>query len=358
MTLPSDLFTSARHLLLDHDFRNHRAWLVPMTREAYARAPFLDERIGEPVDSACAVPIARLHAAHRVWREDPETDHKPVRFIFHTAFCASTLLARCLDHPGSTLAAKEPLALHRVSGMQRDRLANPDVARAVPRERYRRLLTLTLDLLSRSFGDAEAPIVKATDSTNHIAGELLDHHDGSTAILLYSDLASFVLSCLKAEKRRGYVRRMLWRARTDAKRLGLFRGVRIPPDGALSDAEASAFVWGVQMYTYLDLLDSGRSDVRTLDASEFLGEPGETLAAAADHLALPLDEGDIAAARDTTMTRHAKRTESSFSPEAAARERASLEAAFASELGEAEAFLDSLTRERPIVLPLASALLR
>ncbi len=354
--VPQSLFASADPLLLDHDFKHHRAWLLPMSREDYAEASFLDARIGERVREAVPVPIATLHRARGAWLAASGARPKPLRFIFHTAFCASTLLARCLDHPGSTLALREPMCLHRVSGMQRNRRADPEVAKAVPSERYEALLSLTLDMLSRTFVDGEVPIVKPTDSTNHIAVRCVEHRPGSRAILLYAALDWFVVSCLKAHVRREYVRHLLWRARTDGAWLGVLDGVDLPEDPALTDAQVAAMVWAVQMRTYRALVGSLEGAARTLDAADLVADPGRVLRAAASFLDLPLGDAHIDGALATTMRQHAKVTSSTYTPEDAAAERRALAARFASEIDEARSFAEPILGPDGMGLPESAAL--
>src|SRR5438552_3069742 len=76
-----------------------------LPREAQRRAVFLDPRFLARAQKSDPVPLAELPAAQI--REQAGKMH----FIFHTAFCCSTLLTRALDIPGVSMGVKEPSVL-------------------------------------------------------------------------------------------------------------------------------------------------------------------------------------------------------------------------------------------------------
>ena len=110
----------------------------------------------------------------------------PIHFIFHTAFCGSTLLVRALDATRAASGLVEPailLNLHfRLSGSQCD----AEQAR----------LRTSLRLLSRPF-KAEAVVAKPSCVANPLAPLILQNSPGSRAVLLSSDLRTFLLAVAK-----------------------------------------------------------------------------------------------------------------------------------------------------------------
>ncbi|HTO40148.1 MAG TPA: hypothetical protein VL026_04170, partial [Rhizomicrobium sp.] len=87
------------------DFSRNTFGFVQTNRETLSRQPFLDSRWDRSPLPRVDIPISTVIAA---------TEHRPrpqVNFIWHTAFCCSTLLSRCLDIPGANLALKEPQIL-------------------------------------------------------------------------------------------------------------------------------------------------------------------------------------------------------------------------------------------------------
>ena len=57
-------------------------------------------------------------------------EQAPIHFIFHSAFCASTMLVRALDVPGSAMGISEPVILNDMVGWRR---RGAEISNAWPR---------------------------------------------------------------------------------------------------------------------------------------------------------------------------------------------------------------------------------
>ena len=88
----------------------------------------------------------------------------PLHFIFHSAYCCSTVLARAVDIEGVSMGLKEPLILNDMVGWRR-RGADPRLLGAI--------LDDVLTLLARPFAPGEAVVVKPSNVLNSIAPAML-----------------------------------------------------------------------------------------------------------------------------------------------------------------------------------------
>jgi hypothetical protein len=260
------------------------AHFVPMTRRKYRSASHIDRRMATSERRSHRLTLREL--VNR--RQEIEDSANRVAYLFHTAFCGSTLLAGCLDHPEVCLAYKEPLSLTQVS------LAEPSARRPpfMTEDDWCELTRSTVGLLSKVFHPSEVALIKPSNACNGTIPELLSAaRGGARAILLYSNLTDFLCSILKSDGRRQWARRGLdwtWQATPSHRILSKIDKTR------LSDAAAAAYVWLWQMYAYLDACESPESfSIRSLDCDVFFARPEETLAAVTDFLSLPLPEEAI-----------------------------------------------------------------
>ncbi len=276
------------------DMSTRRAVTWPMDRDSYVASVFLDERVRAKGPSSDSLTLETLG---EFWRtEKPQT--RPLRFVFHTALCGSTLLSRCLDRPGKSLSLREPFLLHQLSFIRR---LNPATEKefAVPT-----LVELVCALLSRSYSPDEVVVIKATDSCINIAQSLLDYAPGSRALLLYQDLDRFLLGMLRDGSRRRYVRAMVDRARTDLAALEAMQGVDTE---RLSDAQAAAYVWLGIVHWYRHLLARAPDRYRSLNSGDFFESPALVLTATQHWFELPFEFGEVEQILDEgIMDRHAK----------------------------------------------------
>jgi|GEM_PF-1281825 len=268
------------------------AIVKPMSRGDYSRASFLDSRL---IPNGSNYNVVLLQDIVQQYRKSRPAS-RPMNFIFHTAFCGSTLLCRCLDKPGVCLPYKEPFLLHQL-GFSRRGMNMPFVTSGHPLSGVLSedlggcsLLELALAITGRTFSKSEIPVIKPTDSCINIASDLMFYHPDSAAILLYDKLESFIVTMLKKPERRHYMRAHIARARVDLSQLGLLGSIN---PYQLSDACAACFVWLGMIYHYLELVGGAHKNVRTLESAVFFETPEETLKAISLLFGLSLDDEHI-----------------------------------------------------------------
>jgi len=260
------------------DYRNLRFALLD--RDSLTHEAFLDQRMAAAVKKEKLIPLAELL--------NSELDYgKPLpAFIFHSAFCCSTLLARALDSRGTTLSYKEPDVLMGLANALR-----VDERLAQSAQQAEKLVRLVLALLARRFDDAEAIVVKPTNSANNLLPYVAAA--GAPVLLLYGDLRSFLVSVLKkGEPCKAFVRQQYNIFALDRYGLGT-----IPQRQAVAftDLQAASIVWRHQLELFAGELQSNTSGrMASLDFRHLLDHPQNTLAAVSRHLGLTHGEQLIA----------------------------------------------------------------
>jgi len=213
---------------------------------------------------------------------------KPLHFIFHSAFCASTLLSRCFDLPGTSHSLREPLILQSLANAARLNWRSPGTGLD-----WQGLLPLALGALQNNAGESEQVVIKPLNTTNNLIPAILSAHPKNRAILLYSDLDRFVLSTLsKGEEARVLVRNMFNQVRLDIPALvQMSAGAALP----LSDLMIMVSLWRMQVQQFEMIANEPRlaAQIRTLQTEIFLQNRDKTLTVASDFLNLSLEEEQI-----------------------------------------------------------------
>lgn len=143
-------------------------------------APFLDGEAIRPLEKV-ALPIDTVE------RDAALTSAAPIHFLFHTAFCGSTLLVRALDETGAVAGLREPAVLlnvyHRFAeGREADET---------------RRLDLALRLLRRPVDGRAVVLAKPSCFVNPLIPRMMERVPEAKAILLHSDLRTFLLAVAK-----------------------------------------------------------------------------------------------------------------------------------------------------------------
>lgn len=209
----------------------------------------------------------------------------PLHFIFHSAYCCSTVLARAVDVEGVAMGLKEPMILNDMVGWRR-RGAQPQVLTGV--------LDDVLSLLSTPFSPGETVVVKPSNILNGLAAGMLGLRPQSNALLLYAPLPDFLRSVArKGLWGRRWVRELfIGQLRDGIVDLGLDEQNYLD----LTDLQIAAAGWLAQHDVFAKLIGRfGPARVRTLDSATLMARPGEAMARLSDLFGLGLDPPAIAA---------------------------------------------------------------
>ncbi len=207
-----------------------------------------------------------------------------LHFILHSAFCASTMLARGFNLPGVSMGLKEPVLLNDIVGWRRRGAAPAAVA-----ER----LDHSLHMLARPFKGDEAVVVKPSNVFNALAPLALTMRPTSKAILLYAPLPVFLVSVArKGLWCRLWCRELLEGLITD----GIVNLGFEPRDYfRQSDLQIAAVGWLAQQQLFAGMIDRfGPDRIATLDSETLTLKPEPTLAAALRHFAMDVSPAQIA----------------------------------------------------------------
>ena len=250
--------------------------LIALARAEHAAMPFLTDEYLGTARTAQDVPVAACLA---------ELGPGRLHFLFHSAFCGSTLLTRALDRPGLAMGLSEPQVLNDLVGFRR---------RGAPPAAVARTADAALRLLGRSYGAAEAVVVKPSNLLNPLAALLLALQPASNAVLLYAPLETFLISVV----RKGLHCRLWVRELLEGYLRENFVGLGFTSDDYFrqSDLQVAAIGWLAQHRHFAALVDKyGAQRVATLDADRMTARPAEAMAAVLRHYGLAADHATIAA---------------------------------------------------------------
>lgn len=271
-----DLMADAQWLAHRYDPGHDAFQFHYVDRSRHATIPFLtDEYLGDkpPLVLRRTEAVAAAPAS------------APLHFLFHSAYCCSTLLAAAFDMPGIAMGLKEPVLLNDLIGWRHRGAKGPDVARA---------LDQSLHLLARPFAPGEAVVVKPSNVVNPLIPAIMGLRSHARALLLYAPLDAYLASIA----RKGMLGR-LWVRDLFGKlmREGMLAPLGIAPHDylGLTDIQVAAAGWLAQHHQFHTLADKLGERIATLDSEILVARPQESLAALGRLFSLPLDDAAIAA---------------------------------------------------------------
>ncbi len=302
----ADLFTSPV-LYPEHlDPGKREVRFCHMTPESYQLSPFLDHRIIKPDQWSKSISINELADMQ------PPPYTSPVNYIFHSAFCCSTLLSRYLDNLQAGLVLREPHSLYEAASLLRFR--GTGVLPELPASDWEKSYRFIERLLARRYQPSDHVFIKPSDGCNNLATDLLNTNPGNRGIFLYSTLERFLVSTLKAPNRHEW-------ARIRARELSLDHmrrtGHVLADPRTLNIAQTAALVWIHHMSTYRLTADSPvGAQIVALDSQILMEQPMTVLDRVLRHFGLNIEQERITAMIDAPkLGIHSKETDMRYSNE-------------------------------------------
>lgn len=243
-------------------------------------------------------------------------------FLFHTAFCCSTLLARCLGESGKTTALLEPMALVDAAHQQRTSELTADT------------LELIVRLLQKTPTGDPGILIKPSNLANILALPILDSAASTRAVLLSSSLREFLVSCSK--KPDDTRRKMPWLLKTLSEGTPAQRDIAGLDLDRLEYLQFCAMVWHVQQINWDQRAHPG---LRHIMMADFLDQPHAVARASAAHLGLATPSD---AHLNTVLGHHAKEPVTPYDPAQKRRESSMIERLEGPRLDQTERWYQSL----------------
>ncbi len=281
-----DVIDSPNFLAYRFDFNTEKVGFLQIERDEIRRVSSLKKEYIDPTRQLIEVRLAEL--AELATSPCQTLAEKPPRFIFHTAFCSSTFLSRCLDVDGSSISLREPQILLDAANAKRlewrSSTTNLD---------YRDLPRLALALLQKHATTAETLIIKPINSVNNIIPELLKITGPTKSLMLYTDVRNFALSTLrKGEGGKQTVRSMFDLIRCDFPQLA---NLQLTHTIHMTDLRIIMTLWRLQLEQAEKAVQrySKEKLMSSLYGDELIDNPLEVLQAANEFLELSISPEQI-----------------------------------------------------------------
>jgi hypothetical protein len=280
-------------------FAKDKAWFVKMSPRWYRESVFLDPgRIKGTYVVETDIHWLQAVCDRIAWQT--------TGFIFHTAFCGSTLMAQALEALFRCLPLREPEALGNVQYY----LQLPEVTREQKQAWFERVLRL----LSRRYEADQGVVVKANDFANPVMIEILKWNRSVPLLFMYTPLREFVAGCVKIQSRREWIHGRYQSIKSGAQTLLNMAEMAEPAPEAYG--EMAAIYWSYNIAWLLKARAYDSTHLRTLDFNHMLERPLEAVQACGQLLGLqPLADVDVTAEMEKLFGVYSKNNTFNYSPQ-------------------------------------------
>jgi len=284
-----------------------------------------------------------IHSRVECLAQVRKLDLRTPSFIFHSAYCCSTLLARAFDVPGTSFGLKEPQILNDIVGLHSRGGDSRQVAAA---------MDIALMLLARPLGPGEVNVIKPSNLINPLMPLITAMRSDARGLLLHAPLEDFLGSVARKEiEGRAWVRELMWRLIQlgQAERFGftsedLYRQ---------TDLQVAAVGWLAQQAMFAEAT-AAHEGYRSVASETLMAKPAECLAAIGTLFGIQLDPQTVA---DGPAFKTHSKDRSDYSPEERDRDRQRGKAEHAREIAIVVDWADRLAEHAGIPMKLPKPLI-
>lgn len=305
------------------DLASNRAYFLGMSRDDFNMSSFLDQRI------TCTDHKLTVQNINQLLSSTSSHGKRVPNFIFHTAFCCSTLLARSLDIPGKTMVFREPMPLLQIADIKRRQDPNPYPVQA--------LLKSTVNhLLDMPFAEDKI-IIKPTNLSNNLITDLMRIYPLSRAILLHDSLESFIISVIKRPKESEQgIQHFLNRFIRDNN----LKTTYLASDMTGKLHYKAALAWALQRNALQPHVKNNTNAITLVTTDSLMKTPMQTLKTISSWLRLDISDGELQnMLLSNTWNYNSKKPSEKMNPEKRLRERRILESRFSAMVTDARRWL-------------------
>ena len=325
------LLIDPAYLLQAVDPAADTAAFLPVEGARLRKAAFVDGR--EPLSDRPVLTARGLSAAVSAIEGPAPT----ARYVFHGAFCGSTLLARLLDAPGHALVLREPDVLSSLA----DRKLEAESAGPL----LGRLCALATSSLFRPRRPGEPVVVKPSNWVNNLLDELCDAALDARAVFIESELSDFLEAVFRGGTERfRFVTQAAWRLSRaeEADRALIERAARDAASPGARAANLAVVLHVLQRRRFAAAqARAGWERVEVLSQARLTADPLAAADLAALALELELPQATLEAAVRAWAGRYSKDAAVSFTPQARAAADRSVRERFGAEIAAARAWARS-----------------
>ncbi|MBX7535564.1 hypothetical protein K3175_07815 [Qipengyuania sp. GH1] len=285
----SSLLADPEWLAHRYDEKDDSFRFIRVARRDHRKATFLTDEHLARAEEYVAIPRNRIDGSL--------FSRAPIHFIFHSAYCCSTLAARMFDLEGVAMGLKEPVLLNDMVGYRR---------RGADVQKLAQVLDLSLSLLARPFGHDQNVVVKPSSIANVIGPAILGMRPQARALFLYAPIEHFLASiAVKGLWGRQWARTSLI---GQAKDQALSHRFTTEELLELTDLQVAGLGWLSHLAIFSRMQRKLGSDrVAFCDSATLLKNPLRTTEAFFGHLGISLErEQAEAIATGTAFTRNSK----------------------------------------------------
>lgn len=250
---------------LNINFQEQKSTCVKMSPFWFSESVFLDST---RINGTCALECDLKWLAEAA--DTIEYQYTP--FIFHTAFCGSTLISRALELIYNSLPLREPDLLYS--------LLDLDCLKDIPSEVNKQWYERVLKILSRRFEQSQPALVKANDYANPIIESLLAYNSKFPVLFLFTPFSEFFAGCLRAESRQTWIANRYHLISPNLEKL--FPDANLPLIADEDYSKMAAIIWSYNIKHFLKACENYPTRIKTLNFNTFLDNPLQTLEACAN----------------------------------------------------------------------------